>query len=68
MDCPVCKNPLFGPHPAATDRSKDRILYYFCQSPRSKCRLSGQRFDLLGNLVEASLIEDAVNATREDEP
>lgn len=67
MNCPVCKNPLFGPHRAPTDKSQEPILYYLCISPPSKCRLSGQRFDLRRNPVDASLIEDAVVKTNEEE-
>lgn len=67
MKCPVCKKPLYGPKPAPTDKSCEPILYYLCASPPSKCSLSGQRFDLRGNKVDASLIEDAVVKTNEEE-
>lgn len=67
MDCPVCKNPLLGPKSAPTDKSPEPILYYVCTSPPSKCPQSGQRYDLRGNKVDASVIEDAVVKTNEDE-
>lgn len=67
MNCTVCNKPLFGPHSASSDKSPEPVQYYFCKSPPSICRLSGQRFDMDRRPVGAPLIEDAVVKTNEDE-
>lgn len=67
MNCAVCEKPLIGPRPPSSDKSPDPVQYYFCKSPPSICRLSGQRFDLDGRPVDAPLIQDAVVKTNQDE-